>query len=122
MSNQRTAAIAIHRIGIRFACALLLMSASSLASGEQGTGACPQTVCQQIETLPTHCIRNFRQSAAGGDGCELEDVTVDGNTCILEGACPASGGDWIEFNFAANINSVDDLRNCDGELRVECSE
>ena len=129
MLNQRTAAIAIHRIGIRFTCALLLMSASSLASAQE----CAQSelgssyddclgAIQEGETKPTDCISEFRQSAAGDSGCELEDVTVDGNTCTLTGSCQADDGGWDSFNYDANIDDVDALQNCDGELRAECPE
>ena len=118
MLNQRTAAIAIHRIGIRFACALLLIGASSVAGAEEGEFS---NTTQEV-TTGSDCISEFRQSAAGDSGCELETVTVDGNTCTLTGSCQADDGGWDSFNYDANIDDVDALQNCDGELRAECSE
>ena len=124
MLNQRTAAIAIHRIGIRFTCALLLMSASSLASAQKCDEQNYDCLLPALdaETKPRDCISEFRQSAAGDSGCELETVTVDGNTCTLTGSCQADDGGWDSFNYDANIDDVDALQNCDGELRAECSE
>ena len=117
MSNQRTAAIAIHRIGLRFACALLLIGASSVAGAEEGESS---NTTQEV-TTPSDCISEFRQSAAIDDGCELVDVTVDGTTCTLTGGCLV-GGDWMPFDYDAHIHDVADLQNCDGQLRAECSE
>ena len=121
MSNQRTAAIAIHRIGLRYACALLLIGASSVAGAQEAETLCP-TTCPEVETTQSDCISAFRESAASDDGCELEDATVDGKTCTLTGVCQDADGGWESFNYSANIGVVDDLQNCDGELRAECSE
>ena len=120
MLNQRTAAIAIHRIGIRFACALLLIE--RVECGRRRRRRITTANTTQEVTTGSDCISEFRQSAAGDSGCELETVTVDGNTCTLTGSCQADDGGWDSFNYDANIDDVDALQNCDGELRAECSE
>ena len=116
MLNQRTAAIAIHRIGIRFTCALLLIGASSLASAQEGG-----PTLEDATTLE-NCTSAFRDSPAGDSGCELGSMTtVDGETCYLIGACPGVGDDWVRFNIDVDIRDVNDLQNCDGQLRAECN-
>ena len=73
--------------------------------------------CDQSAITSTSCEDKYRLSSAALT-CHDEYITQTGGNCSIKARCDTSGGRHLTA-YDAPINSMDELQNCNGHLKID---